>query len=437
MKRFSLSILINFVSIICVFAHDMSRDVFSYNSKDSTCTLIYTYGTEPTKTSPSRPIARSYGEYINGYRFIAVGDGTSTLPGTLSIDLPLSIQYVNDYSLGNVVYVSIPEENELKYIGAYGLPGNPFIRCNIYINKDCYIHPYAFASIPFNPNNYSHTLPTQLHGNTIKIDSLNPYWGLEDGMLYQKDSVNVVRYFVHEEYGDTILIPKLFTHVNQISTCGSRTNENICFEDVSTLKKLYVKYCNITNEDEVWNMNNMDTVYFELSECYLKVKELIFPNAKYISNLKIGVQNYNHNVNHITLKNVEEIANSNGYLFTETVDTVSVYTTLFIGNKLFAKANIKRLNWLNEDVPFSESMEEYAERIDVLNLGSAKAVGIKGLMYSLKARNRESSILLSTSTPPEVLSMVLFDDYPSKVKLYVPIGSGDTYRNHEKWGIIP
>ena len=82
-------------------------------------------------------------------------------------------------------------------------------------------------------------------------------------------------------------------------------------------------------------------------------------------------------------------------------------------------------------------MEDYAKRIDVLNLGNAKAVGIRGLMYSLKNRNCESLILLSTPTPPEVLSIVLFDDYPSKVKLYVPAGSGDTYRNHDKWCVIP
>ena len=43
----------------------------------------------------------------------------------------------------------------------------------------------------------------------------------------------------------------------------------------------------------------------------------------------------------------------------------------------------------------------------------------------------------STPTPPEVLSVVLYDDYPAKVKLYVPAGSGETYRNHEKWGVIP
>lgn len=431
MKKRCSIIFIALISFIGAFAHDLSRDVFSYNSKDSTCTLIETYGTEPTRWQESRPIARSYGKYVNGYKFVAVGMGSSYndyLGGTTEINLPASIQYINAYSLSEVTSVTIPKENNLKYIGKYALCTVPFKNCHIYINKNCDFHEYAFVLSPWSNNASSY-----LYGNSIEIDPENPYWGLEDGMLFQKGSINIVRYFVHKEYRDTIEISQRFTHINQIYTGESFDEENICFEDVSKLKRLSVKNCRITNEDEVWNMNNMDTVYFELSECYLKVKKLIFPNSKYMSNLKIGI----NNVNHITLRNVEEIVNNSGFLFTETVDTLSVYPSRFLGNKLFAGANIGRLNWLNEDVPFSESMEAYANRIDVLNLGSAKAVGVRGLMYSFKVRNEESSILLSTSTPPEVLSVVLYDDYPSNVKLYVPAGSGETYRNHEKWGVIP
>ena len=151
--------------------------------------------------------------------------------------------------------------------------------------------------------------------------------------------------------------------------------------------------------------------------------------------IRIVLKNVAEEPKVMNIENVETLGTE--WLFKGTVDTLSVYPTQFLGNKLFAGASIGRLNWLNEDVPYSESMEAYANRINVLNLGNAKAVGVRGMMYSLKVRKEEFSILLSTSTPPEVLSIVLYDDYPSNVKLYVPAGSGETYRNHEKWGVIP
>ena len=227
MKRINLSILIALISFISVFAHDMSRDVFKYNYEDSTCILIRTYGTAGTKTEPSRPMSRSYGEYINGYRFIAVGDGSEYLDMTNSISLPASIQYINDNSLRNLkkTSVSIPQENELKYIGHYALPQNPFSGCHIYINKNCYVDTHAFASIRYDSFSDKPLQGYGLYGSDVKIDPEHPYWGLKDGMLFQKDSVNIVRYFVHKEYNDTLEIPKQFTHINQISTCSSSSNE--------------------------------------------------------------------------------------------------------------------------------------------------------------------------------------------------------------------
>lgn len=275
MKKIVVLLFMNMMLLVASLsanAHDMSLDVFSYNDVDSTCTLIETYGTEATRVSPSRPIARSYGEYINGYKFIAVGKGTSYsdyLGGTTSIYLPASIQYINAYSLSDIISVTMPKENNLKYIGEYAFSQNPFVNCYIYINKDCNFHEKAFE---LSTNSSSYT-SSQLYGNKIEIDPENPYWGLEDGMLFQKDSVNIVRYFVHKEYKDTLVIPKRFTTINQISTCSSSFPESISFEDVSKLRKLSLTNCNITNEDEIWNMNNMDTVYFALSECKLKVKK--------------------------------------------------------------------------------------------------------------------------------------------------------------------
>ena len=433
MKRINLSILIALISFISVSAHDLKYDTFSYNDVDSTCTLVETKGTEPDRGKPGQPIYRYYEScYVNGYRFVAVGKGSSYndyLGGTTVISLPSSIQYINDYSLSEVEVVSIPKDNELKYIGKYALPDVPFKNCHIYRNKDCNFHESAFVLSP-----WSSSIDGHLFGNSIQIDPQNPYWGLEDGMLFHKGSENIVRYFVHKEFKDTLEIPKRFTHINQITTCSrSSSEENICFEDVTTLKKLSVTYCNITNDDKVWDMSNMDTVSFSLSGSELKVKKLVFPNAKYISSLNLGSKK----LNHLVLMNVEAIKDSKGYLYYGEADTISVYPKQNLGNKLFAGSYIKVLNWLNEDIPFAESMEEYANRIDVLNLGNAKAVGIRGVMYSLKNRKTESLILLSTPTPPEVLSVVLYDDYPAKVKLYVPAGSGETYRNHEKWGVIP
>ena len=436
MKRFSLSILISLIFVICVSAHDMSRDVFSYNDADSTCTLITTYGTEPGRGQPSRPIARSYGEYVNGYKFIAVGKGTSDsdyLGGTSSIDLPASIQYINAYSLSEISLVTLPKENNLKYIGEYALCKIPFCNCYIYINKDCNFHEKAFVLSP-----WSSYISAQLHGNNIEIDPENPYWGLEDGMLFQKDSVNIVRYFVHKENGDTLVIPKRFTTINQITTCDREAEENICFKDVSTLKKLHIANCKIVNNEKAWSLNAMDSVHFYCSQCvFSNVKKFVFPNAKYISELNFGDKRPDRALRNLTLLNVEEITNESGLIFSQYADTLSIFPSKILGTRLFHGAYIGRLNWLNEDIPFAESMDEYANKIDVLNLGNAKSVGIKGLMYSLKYRNRDESILLSTATPPEVQSVVLYDDYPSKVTLYVPTGSGEVYRNHEKWGVIP
>ena len=437
MKKRCYIVFIALISIISAFAHDMSLDVFSYNDVDSTCTLIETYGTEATRVSPSRPIARSYGEYINGYKFIAVGKGASYsdyLGGTTSIYLPASIQYINAYSLSDIISVTMPKENNLKYIGEYAFSQNPFVNCYIYINKDCNFHEKAFE---LSTNSSSYT-SSQLYGNKIEIDPENPYWGLEDGMLFQKDFENIVRYFVHKEYKDTLVIPKRFTTINQISTCSSSFPESVSFEDVTTLKYLYIANCKIVNNEDTWSLNAMDSVHFYCRQCvFPNVKNFVFPNAKYISYLNFGDKSPDRSLRNLTLLNVEEVTNENGVIFSQYADTLSIFPSKILGTRLFYGAYIGRLNWLNEDIPFAENMDEYANKIDVLNLGNAKSVGIKGLMSSLKYRNRDESILLSTSTPPEVLSIVLYDDYPSKVKLYVPAGSGEVYRNHEKWGVIP
>lgn len=410
----------------------MSRDVFSYNSKDSTCILIHTYGTEPGRWQRSRPIARSYGEYVNGYKFISVGSGTSSLQFISSLSLPASIQYINDYSLRDVVgVVTIPKENDLKYIGAYGLPGYPFHTCKIYINKNCDIHPNAFSS--HNCSEYDSSNPMPLFGSGIEIDPENPYWGLENGILYQKGTTDVVKYLVHKNYpyNDTIFIPKRFAKIEYLGTdYGDYQRETVKIEDFSNLKSLILPYCDILNEEDLY-FNSMDTIKISLSRCTIKSKKIVFPNVKEISYIKFP------KIKHLTLLNVEN-TDDLGYLFTGSVDTLSVYVKNNLGNTLFAGASIGRLNWLNEDIPFAESMEEdkYAEQIKVLNLGNAKAVGVRGLMYTFKKRYEES-ILLSTPTPPEVLSMVLYEDIPRKVTLYVPAGSGEAYRNHEKWGVIP
>ena len=435
MKKRCYIIFFVLISFISAFAHDMSRDVFSYNSKDSTCTLIHTYGTEPTKQHPyPESIARKYGEYIKGYKFISVGGGTNSLQCISSLSLPASIQYINDYSLKDVEgVVTIPKENDLKYIGAYGLPGNPFNTCKIYINKNCDIHPDAFISPKYYGYDYGIYDPAPLFGSSIEIDPENPYWGLENGILYQKGTTDIVKYLVHKDYSynDTIFIPKRFEKIEYLGTnYDSYYRETVKIEDFRTLKSLILPYCDILNEEDLY-FNNMDTLKVNLSKCTIKSKKIVFPNVKEISYIKTP------KIKHLALLNVEN-TDDLGYLFTGSVDTLSVYVKNNLGNTLFAGASIGRLNWLNEEIPFAESMEEdkYAIQIKVLNLGNAKAVGVRGLMYTFKKRSEES-ILLSTPTPPEVLSMVLYEDIPRKVTLYVPAGSGEVYRNHEKWGVIP
>ncbi len=437
MKKRCSIIFFALMSFISAFAHDMSRDVFSYNSKDSTCTLIHTYGTEPTRQHPvPKSIAREYGEYIKGYKFISIGDGANCLQFISSLSLPASIQYIYDYSLRDVEgVVTIPKKNDLKYIGAYGLPGEPFNTCKIYINKNCNIHPDAFISPKSYGYDYFHGIydPAPLFGSSIEIDPENPYWGLENGILYQKGTTDVVKYLVHKNYpyNDTIFIPKRFAKIEYLGTdYGDYQRETVKIEDFSNLKSLILPYCDILNEEDLY-FNSMDTIKISLSRCTIKSKKIVFPNVKEISYIKFP------KIKHLTLLNVEN-TDDLGYLFTGSVDTLSVYVKNNLGNTLFAGASIGRLNWLNEDIPFAESMEEdkYAEQIKVLNLGNAKAVGVRGLMYTFKKRSEES-ILLSTPTPPEVLSMVLYEDIPRKVTLYVPAGSGEAYRNHEKWGVIP
>ena len=440
MKRINLSILIALISFIGVSAHDLKYDTFSYNKDDHTCTLVETKGTEATKQHPySESIARSYGAYIYGNKFIAVGNGTSKLSYISSISLPASIQYINDYSLSNVEgEVAIPKENDLKYIGAYGLPGEPFYYCKIYINKNCNIHPMAFCSQKYYGWRYRSTDPIPLYGSGIEIDPENPYWGLENGILYQKGTTDVVKYLVHKNrpidnfFNDTIFIPKRFTKIDYwIYGYNGYFRETVKIEDFSSLKYLNLPNCDILNEEDIY-FNSMDTVYVGFSGCSIKSKKIVFPNAKVVRKISVP------KTKHVIVLNVEEVGDQ-GYLYTGTADTLSVYVKNNLANRLFAGAKINRLNWLNEDIPFAECMEkyEYAEQINVLNLGNAKAVGIRGLMYTFKTRTEESIILLSTPTPPEVLSMVLYEDIPKKVKLYVPAGSGETYRNHEKWGVIP
>lgn len=236
-----------------------------------------------------------------------------------------------------------------------------------------------------------------------------------------------MRYFIRETENSSAVIPHGYTKVENISTTSSI--ENITFEDESDITYLRLTNCNLTNKD-ILSFNSIDTITNKLfNNCTFDVKKISFPNAKYVE------APFDGTFKHLHFGNVEMLETE--YLFKGSADTLSVYVKNNLGNKLFAGASIGRLNWLNEDIPFAESMEEYANRIDVLNLGNAKAVGIRGVMYSLKNRKTESLILLSTPTPPEVLSMVLYDDYPAKVKLYVPAGSGEAYRNHEKWGVIP
>ena len=314
--------------------------------------------------------------------------------------------------------IKIPVENDLRYIGAYAFPANPFNRFRLHINKVCKVHEYAFAtkgSIIQYPSN-------------LTIDSENPYIGCDSGVIFFKGDQNIVRYFIHENENTPAIIPHGFTHIENIPT--TTTPENILFEDERDISYLRLTNCNISGKNDILSFNSIDTISNKLfTNCTFDTKHISFPNAKYIQEAFDGT------FSHLQFANVETLETEK--LFIGTADTLSVYVNQLLGNKLFTGATIRRLNWLNNDVPFAESMEDYAKRIDVLNLGNAKTVGIRGLMYSLKNRNRESLILLSTPTPPEVLSTVLFDDYPSKVKLYVPAGSGDTYRNHDKWCVIP
>lgn len=416
--------IVESIDIVYDTEHNIIYDEFVYYNSDSTCTLINT-----KKDSYNYGINRTYNSHINGYKFASVGDGKKALSGTLSISLPASIQYINDYSLSNITggldysqvekyyKIKIPIENDLKYIGAYAFPANPFDRFRLHINKNCKVHEYAFAT---NGSSIQHL-------SNLTIDPENPYIGLDGGVIFYKELGNVVRYFIHETEDSPAKIPAGYTNIENIST--TNTVENITFEDERDIKYLRLTNCNLTDKD-VLSFNSIDTITNKLfKNCTFNIKKISFPNAKYIEDPFDGV------FKHLHFDNVESLGTE--WLFKGTVDTLSVYPIQFLGNKLFAGASIGRLNWLNEDVPYSESMEAYANKIDVLNLGNAKSVGIKGLMYSLKYRNRDESILLSTSTPPEVLSIVLYDDYPSKVKLYVPAGSGEAYRNHEKWGVIP
>ncbi len=402
--------------------HDLSYDVFEYNDNDLTCKLINTIGAGDIS------INRLYEEFINGYKFVSVGDGKKALNGTLSISLPASIQSINDYSLSKIrggsdynqnekdYKIQIPIENELKYIGAYAFPADPFDKFRLHINKDCEVNLYAFATNGSIINNCSN----------LTIDSENPYIGLEEGVLYYKgDSEDVVRYFVHQTPSDTVLIPDRFTTIDNISTTTSL--ENVKFENVSAVEYLRLKNCNIVNDEELC-FEGIDTISNEMfKNCKFNTKKLEFSNAKYVSDALVG------NFKHLVFKNVETLVT--GSLFAGTADTLSVHTMKFLDAKFIAQASIGRLNWLNKEVPFAESIENFANKIEVLNLCDAKSIGYTGLMYAMK--NRAMSILLSTPTPPEVLSIVLYDDYPSKVKLYVPAGSGEAYRNHEKWGVIP
>ena len=416
--------IVESIDIVYDTEHNIIYDEFVYNNSDSTCTLANT-----KKDSYNYGINRTYNSLIKGYKFVSVGDGKKALNGTLSISLPVSIQYINDYSLSKIsggsdynqnekdYKIQIPIDNDLKYIGAYAFPANPFDRFRLHINKNCKVHEYAFAtngaSIQFRSN--------------ITIDSENPYIGLDGGVIFFKGSEDIVRYFIHETENSVAVVPVGYTNIENISTTTSL--ENITFEDERDITYLRLTNCNLTDKD-VMNFNSIDTITNELfKNCTFNIKKISFPNAKYVE------EPFDCAFKHLHFDNVETLGTE--CLFKGTADTLSVYVKNNLGTKLFAGASIGRLNWLNDDVPFSESMEAYANRINVLNLGNAKAVGISGLMYSLKARSEETSILLSTSTPPEVLSIVLYDDYPSKVKLYVPAGSGEAYRNHEKWGVIP
>ena len=404
--------------------HSILDDDFIYINSDSTCILVNT-----RKDRYNYGINRIYNSHIKGYKFVSVGDGIKPLNGTLSISLPATIQNINDYSLSNITggldysqveksyKIKIPIDNDLKYIGAYAFPANPFDRFRLHINKNCKVHEYAFAT---NGSSIQYL-------SNLTIDPENPYIGLDGGVIFYKELGNVVRYFIHETEDSPAKIPAGYTNIENIST--TNTVENITFEDERDIKYLRLTNCNLTDKD-VLSFNSIDTITNKLfKNCTFNIKKISFPNAKYIEDPFDGV------FKHLHFENVETLGTE--WLFKGTVDTLSVYPTQFLGNKLFEGASIGRLNWLNEDVPYSESMEAYANRINVLNLGNAKAVGVRGMMYSLKVRKEEFSILLSTSTPPEVLSIVLYDDYPSKVKLYVPAGSGETYRNHEKWGVIP
>ena len=402
--------------------HSILYDQFIYLNSDSTCILVNT-----VQDSYGYGINRIYNDYIKGYRFRSVGDGKNPLEGTLSISLPASIQEINDYSLSKITggadylqigkdyKIKIPIENELKYIGAYALPADPFDRFRLHINKDCLVNQNAFATKGLIISNRSN----------LTIDPENPYVGLDKGVLFYKDSVDIVRYFVHQTSSDVVVIPAKYTTIDHIST--SDYMENIEFEDASFIKYLRLTNCNIIN-DEYINFENIDTISNEIfTNCNINTKKIEFSNAKYFEESFCG------NYKHLVFRNVEKL--HTGHLFSGRAQILSIYANTIIEPYLINNAIIGRLNWLNEEIPFVESIDYCANQLNVLNLGSAISIGRLGMMYAMK--NRSMSILLSTSTPPEVLSMVLFDDYPSKVKLYVPIGSGDTYRNHEKWGIIP
>ena len=416
------------------YTHDLNLDQFVFNSNDSTCTLVTTNGLSvhnyTNGGNKTENINRKYQDSVHGYKLTGIGDGKNPLYNTISISLPASIQHINDYSLSKIYgkstslvfakeyTIEIPVENDLRYIGAYAFPANPFDRFRLHINKVCKVHEYAFAT--------KGSIIQYL--SNLTIDPENPYIGIDGGVIFFKGNQNVVRYFIHENENTPAIIPLGFSHIENIST--TTTPENILFEDGRDISYLRLTNCNISSKNDVLSFNNIDTITNKLfSNCTFDIKHISFPNAKYVQEAFDGT------FSHLQFANVETLETEK--LFIGTADTLSVYVNQLLGNKLFAGATIRRLNWLNNDVPFAESMEDYAKRIDVLNLGNAKAVGIRGLMYSLKNRNCESLILLSTPTPPEVLSIVLFDDYPSKVKLYVPAGSGDTYRNHDKWCVIP
>ena len=402
--------------------HSILDDDFIYINSDSTCILVNT-----RKDSYNYGINRIYNNRIKGYKFVSVGDGIKPLNGTLSISLPSTIQNINDYSLNNITggsdysqvekdyKIKIPIENELKYIGAYAFPTDPLDKFRLHINKYCNVNLYAFATEGTTINNRSN----------LTIDSENPYIGIDGGVIYFKDSEDVVRYFIHQTSTDTVNIPSRFTFIDNIST--SSLLENIKFENASLVKYLRLKNCNITNDEDL-SFDNIDTISTELfNNCKFNTKKLIFPNAKYVLNAFGG------SYKHLVFENVETLEAKQ--LFAGSADTLSIYAIKVLEPRFIFNATIKRLNWLNDDIPFTESVEEPANRLRVLNLGNAKSVGRMGMMYAI--RNRAMEILLSTTTPPTVSSMVLFNDYPYDVILYVPAGSGEAYRNHEKWGVIP